>query len=72
MFSLVEHAIDTGDAVSIKQRQYRATPDLGKKKLIVRYMKCLRRELFTSPFLLGALFWSKISFAKFRIFKKVT
>lgn len=72
MFSLVEHVIDAGDAVSIKQRPYRESPDLGKK-LIVRWMKCLRRvQLFKSLFLLGALFWSKISFAKVRKFKKVT
>ena len=35
-------------------------------------MKYLRTELFKSLLLLGALFWSKIGFAKFRKFKKVT
>ena len=71
MFSLVEHVIDTGDAVSIKQSPYRTSRDLGEQ-LIVRLMKYLRTELFKSLLLLGALFWSKIGFAKFRKFKKVT
>ena len=31
MTSLVQHVIDAGDAMPIKQRQYRASPDVKKE-----------------------------------------
>ena len=59
--SLVQHVIDTGDAMPMKQRSYKASPDVNKKKLTVKWTKCLRKESFMSLPLPRALqlFWSK-------------
>ena len=41
--SLVQHVIDTGDTMPIKQRPYRTSPRCNKK-LIVRWMTCSKKE----------------------------
>ena len=58
--SLVQHVIDIGDAMPMKQRSYRASPDVNKK-MTVEWTKCLRKESFMSLPLPRALqlFWSK-------------
>ena len=42
--SLVQHVIDTGDAVSIKQRPYRTSPE-GKKEIDRQVNDMLEKEI---------------------------
>ena len=58
--SLVLHIIDTGDAMPIKPINTELLLML-RKRLTVKWTKCLRMELFKSLFLPGALqlFWLK-------------
>jgi len=50
--SLVQHVIDTGDAVPIKQRPYQTTPD-NKQEIDRQVGEILKRELFKNLSLHG-------------------
>ena len=54
MTSLVQHVIDTGDAMPIKQRQYRVSPDV-KKEIDRPVEEMLEKGIIQESVSLGAL-----------------